>query len=43
MFQDGPGTVHVKIDHDIWAGWTITAQNIVEIQGEIDKDRKRVK
>ena len=37
-FQDGSGTVNVDIDHKRWNGVTVTPQDTVEIQGEVDKD-----
>ena len=37
-FQDASGTVNVDIDHKRWNGLTVTPQDTVEIQGEVDKD-----
>lgn len=37
-FKDATGTVNVDIDHKRWNGVTITPQDEVELQGEIDKD-----
>ena len=37
-FQDSSGTVNVDIDHKRWNGVTVTPQDTVEIQGEVDKD-----
>ncbi|MDX6040687.1 YgiW/YdeI family stress tolerance OB fold protein [Scandinavium lactucae] len=37
-FKDATGTVNVDIDHKRWNGVTITPQDVVEIQGEVDKD-----
>ncbi|MFK3706525.1 uncharacterized protein (TIGR00156 family) [Raoultella sp. BIGb0138] len=37
-FQDATGTVNVDIDHKRWNGLTVTPQDTVEIQGEVDKD-----
>ena len=37
-FQDASGTVNVDIDHKRWNGVTVTPQDTVEIQGEVDKD-----
>ena len=37
-FQDSSGIVNVDIDHKRWNGVTVTPQDTVEIQGEVDKD-----
>lgn len=37
-FQDETGSVTVEIDHDLWAGQTITPSDVVELRGEVDKD-----
>jgi uncharacterized protein (TIGR00156 family) len=36
-FKDATGTVNVDIDHKRWNGVTITPQDMVEIQGKVDK------
>lgn len=38
LFKDATGTVNVDIDHKRWNGVTVTPQDVVEIQGEVDKD-----
>ena len=38
VFKDASGTVNVDIDHKRWNGQTVTPQDTVEIQGEVDKD-----
>jgi uncharacterized protein (TIGR00156 family) len=38
LFQDATGTIHVEIDDDKWGGQTVTPADLVEIEGEIDKD-----
>ena len=38
IFKDNSGTIRVDIDHDKWAGQTVTPDNLVEIWGEVDKD-----
>ncbi|MCA1923302.1 MULTISPECIES: YgiW/YdeI family stress tolerance OB fold protein [Buttiauxella] len=38
IFRDTSGTINVDIDHKRWNGQTITPQDTVEIQGEVDKD-----
>lgn len=37
-FKDATGTINVDIDHKRWNGLTVTPQDVVEIQGEVDKD-----
>ena len=37
-YNDATGTVNVDIDHKRWNGVTVTPQDVVEIQGEVDKD-----
>ncbi|MGU3524815.1 YgiW/YdeI family stress tolerance OB fold protein [Enterobacteriaceae bacterium C23F] len=37
-FKDSSGTVNVDISHKRWNGVTITPNDVVEIQGEVDKD-----
>jgi len=38
LFKDGTGTINVDIDDKRWNGLTVTPQDTVEIQGEVDKD-----
>lgn len=38
LLKDATGTVNVDIDHKRWNGVTVTPQDVVEIQGEVDKD-----
>jgi len=38
IFRDASGTINIDIDHKRWNGQTITPQDTVEIQGEVDKD-----
>ncbi|MDR2461479.1 MAG: YgiW/YdeI family stress tolerance OB fold protein [Deltaproteobacteria bacterium] len=38
LFQDGTGSITVDIDDDKWRGVTVKPENLVEIQGEVDKD-----
>ncbi|HFZ8995661.1 TPA: YgiW/YdeI family stress tolerance OB fold protein [Citrobacter freundii] len=38
LFKDATGTINVDIDHKRWNGVTVTPQDVVEIQGEVDKD-----
>lgn len=37
-FKDASGTVNIDIDHKRWNGVTVGPQDLVEIQGEVDKD-----
>lgn len=38
LFKDATGTINVDIDDKRWNGVTVTPQDTVEIQGEVDKD-----
>ncbi len=38
IFKDSSGTINVDIDHKRWNGQTISPKDLVEIQGEVDKD-----
>ena len=38
VIKDASGTVTVDIDNDDWRGVTVTPQDTVIIQGEVDKD-----
>ncbi|EPJ7088222.1 YgiW/YdeI family stress tolerance OB fold protein [Citrobacter amalonaticus] len=38
LFKDATGTINVDIDHKRWNGVTVTPQDTVEIQGEVEKD-----
>lgn len=38
IFRDTTDSVNVDIDHKRWNGLTVTPQDTVEIQGEVDKD-----
>ncbi len=38
LFQDDTGTVRVEIDRDKWKGQVITPNDLVDMQGEVDKD-----
>ncbi|MEA1064389.1 YgiW/YdeI family stress tolerance OB fold protein [Erwinia sp. HR93] len=38
QFRDASGMVNVDIDDKYWRGQTISPQDVVEIQGEVDKD-----
>lgn len=37
-FKDSSGTVNVDISYKRWNGLTVTPNDVVEIQGEVDKD-----
>lgn len=37
-FKDSSGTINVDIDHKRWNGITVSPQDVVELQGEVDKD-----
>lgn len=38
LFKDASGSVTVEIDNDDWRGVTVTPQDTVVLQGEVDKD-----
>ncbi|MDR1935344.1 MAG: NirD/YgiW/YdeI family stress tolerance protein, partial [Candidatus Accumulibacter sp.] len=42
LFKDATGEITVEIDDDEWGGQTITPDDLVELQGEIDKEWRRV-
>jgi len=37
-FRDQSGEIVLEIDDDLWRGQTVTAQDTVEIRGEVDRD-----
>ncbi|MRS14355.1 YgiW/YdeI family stress tolerance OB fold protein [Enterobacteriaceae bacterium RIT691] len=37
-FKDSTGIINVDIDHKRWNGVSVTPQDVVELQGEVDKD-----
>ena len=38
LFSDASGSITVEIDDDDWRGLTVTPQDTVQINGEVDKD-----
>jgi uncharacterized protein (TIGR00156 family) len=42
LFEDESGSITVDIDDHLWRGQTVTPQDRVEIQGEVDKDWNNV-
>jgi len=38
LFSDNTGAVKVEIDKRVWRGQTVTANDVVEISGDIDRD-----
>ncbi|WP_392552613.1 NirD/YgiW/YdeI family stress tolerance protein [Orbus wheelerorum] len=42
LFKDDSGTIQVEIDHKSWRGQVITPNDLVEIQGKVDKDWKSI-
>lgn len=38
LFKDATGTVNIEINRKRWNGVTVGPQDVVEIQGEVDKD-----
>ena len=43
LFKDSSGTIVVKIKDYMWAGQKVSADDLVEITGELDKDFTSVK
>lgn len=41
QFQDNTGSIVVEIDKDVWRGQTVTPNDTIMIDGEIDKDDDR--
>lgn len=42
LFRDQTGSIQVDIDHDKWKGLRVGVADMVEISGEVDRDRKDV-
>ena len=42
LFSDDTGTITVEIERRAWGSLTIDENDLVEITGEIDRDRNRV-
>lgn len=42
-FTDATGTVVVEIDHDLWHGRTITANDVITLVGEVDVEYRPMK
>ena len=42
LFKDSTGTISVEIDHKHWDGLNVTPADVIEIQGEVDKEKKGV-
>ena len=38
LFKDDTGTINIEIDYKRWRGLVITPSDLVEIQGEVEKD-----
>ena len=38
LFQDSTGSIQLDIDSDKWRGQSVSPADLVEIQGEVDKD-----
>ncbi|MBQ3059558.1 MAG: NirD/YgiW/YdeI family stress tolerance protein [Desulfovibrio sp.] len=38
IFRDRTGQIRVEIDDEVFAGRTVTPQNLIRITGEVDKD-----
>jgi uncharacterized protein (TIGR00156 family) len=40
LFQDSTGTITIDIDDKIWRNISVDQNDVVEISGEIDRDRR---
>ena len=38
MFKDNTGEIIVEIDNDLWQGRTVTPNDSIEINGDVDKE-----
>lgn len=38
IFKDGTGTINVEISPKVWQGQDVSPKDVIEIQGEVDKD-----
>lgn len=43
QFKDSTGTINIKIKKKVWHGQTISAQDVVQIMGEVEKERDGTK
>ena len=43
LFSDDSDTITIEIDDDLWRGISVSDNDLVEISGEVDKERTRVK
>ncbi len=42
VFQDKTDKINIEIDHDKWQGLSVGANDLVEIYGKIDKDKRSI-
>ena len=42
LFSDGTGTITIEIERRVWGNLSIDENDLVEITGEIDRDRNRI-
>ena len=42
IFRDATGTIEVEIDDDIWQGRTVNPEDVILIEGEVDRDGRHV-
>jgi uncharacterized protein (TIGR00156 family) len=42
LFSDDSGNITVEVDDKIWGGLSIDQNDVVEITGEVDRDRRGV-
>jgi uncharacterized protein (TIGR00156 family) len=41
LFSDGTGNIVIEIDHRVWGDLSVDENEVVEINGEIDRDYRR--
>lgn len=42
MFKDNTGTIRVEIDAKLWKGQNVSPSDLVEIEGEVEKDKDSI-
>ena len=43
QFKDSTGTINVKIKKKVWHGQTVSSQDVVQIMGEVDREKDGIK
>ena len=42
LFKDGSGEIKIEVDDSVWNGQDVGPQDLIEICGEIDKDKNKI-